>query len=388
MLTPERKRLLLVGGGHAHLFVLEALRREPPALRQQLDITLLSREMETPYSGMLPGLVAGHFRTKECHIDLRALAAAADVRLLQATVDRVDLLHNRAHAGDTGWDFDLISLDIGSTPPLDGIPGAVEVGLAVKPIDQFLQHWRQWQDDVEQLARPVHVVMVGGGAGGIEVLLAMAHRLHAQRALVKWSLVSRGALLPGYPRRAARLMAERLAAAGIALRTDSAISRVAPGRIWFADGSEAAFDQLLWATGSAPQAWPAAAGLDSTDEGFIQVNRHLQSTSHPQVFAAGDIATDPTQLRPKAGVFAVRQGPILAANLLRCARGEELISYQAQKDYLSLLSTGGQHAIAAWYGLVWQGQWVWRWKERIDRRFMKRFSEPFAANSVPAVANR
>ncbi len=383
-----RKRLLLLGGGHAHLFVLEALRKQPAALRAGLEVTMLSRELETPYSGMLPGLVAGHYRTKECHIDLRPLAAVAGVRLLQATVDRLDLTRNRAWSGSNWWQFDVVSLDIGSTPPTQDIAGAEQIGVPVKPIDRFLQQWRLLEGQVEQLARPVHLVMVGGGAGGIELLLAMTHRLKDKKDRVKWSLVSRNELLPSYPRRAAQLLAARLAAAGVAVRTGCSIARVEPDRLLFDDGSVAAFDQLLWATGSAPQAWPAAAGLACTEQGFVRVNRHLQSVSHAQVFAAGDVASDLDQPRPKAGVFAVRQGPVLAENLLRVLAGQTLQPYRAQQDYLSLLSTGGQHAIATWYGLVWQGNWVWHWKNRIDRAFMRRFTGPFAPIRQPPPSNR
>ncbi|WP_326940894.1 FAD-dependent oxidoreductase [Actimicrobium sp. GrIS 1.19] len=376
-MTTHRKRLLLVGGGHAHLFVLEALRHCDVALRIQFDVTLLSSDLDTPYSGMLPGLVAGHYRIKECHVDLRALAAAAGVQLVQATVERLDLTRNAAWANGAWWPFDLVSLDVGSTPPLGSIAGAAAAGLPVKPIGPFLQHWRALQAQLDGLNRPLHMVMVGGGAGGIELVLAMAYRLKAQREQVKWSLVSRGALLPGYPRRAARLMTRQLEQAGVAIRTGAAVVRVDADQVFFDDGSQAACDQLIWATGAAPQAWPADAGLACGDDGFVRVNAHLQSVSHPQVFAAGDIATDDSQPRPKAGVFAVRQGPVLAANLLRQLGGAELIRYHAQSDYLSLLSCGDRHAIASWYGLVWQGNWVWHWKNRIDQQFMQRFGAPF-----------
>ncbi|NDP58651.1 MAG: FAD-dependent oxidoreductase [Oxalobacteraceae bacterium] len=387
-MTSTPKRLLLIGGGHAHLFVLEALCRQSAEVRARLDVTLLSRELDTPYSGMLPGLVAGHYRTMECHVDLRALAAAAGVRLVQATVSRLDLTGNRAYTDEGSVEFDLVSLDIGSTPPVEGIPGAAGVGLAVKPIDRFLQQWNELQSRIDQLVRPVHMVMVGGGAGGVELVLAMAYRLRAHKDRVKWSLVSRGDLLPGYPRRVARMMTARLVAAGVAIRTGSPIARVDAGQLVFADGSIAACDQVLWATGSAAQEWPAAAGLACVDDGFISINQHLQSVSHPQVFAAGDMATDVTQRRPKAGVFAVRQGPVLAENLLRHARGEPLLPYRAQRQYLSLMSTGGRHAVASWYGFSWQGGWVWQWKNRIDQRFMQRFSRPFDVDAMPVPPRR
>ena len=173
-MTATPKRLLLIGGGHAHLFVLEALIKQSAEVRARLDVTLLSRELDTPYSGMLPGLVAGHYRTMECHVDLRALAAAAGVRLVQTTVQRLDLTSNCAITDEGSREFDLVSLDIGSTPPVDGIPGAAGTGLSVKPIDRFLQHWNDLQSRIDQLARPVHMVMVGGGAGGVELVLALS----------------------------------------------------------------------------------------------------------------------------------------------------------------------------------------------------------------------
>lgn len=372
-----RKRLLLVGGGHAHLFVLEALRIQKYQWHDQVDVTLVSRELHTPYSGMVPGLIAGHYRPSECYIDLSPLAEAAGVSLVHAEIDRLDLLRNVAMAGEREWPFDVISIDIGSSPPLFAVPGASAHALSVKPIDPFLQRWRNLQEHVDSLRKPVHLVVAGGGAGGVEVALAMAYRLSAHRDRVKCSLVTREELLPGYPRRAARLMAQRLATAGVALRTNAAVAHVEEGKLHFADGSNAAFDALIWATGAAPQPWIAASGLECVDNGFILVNSYLQSTSHAHVFAAGDIATDPQRRRPKAGVFAVRQGPILAENLLRFVSGQDLRDYQPQRDYLSLLSTGNQHAIASWYGLVWQAAWVWRWKNRIDQRFMRRFTSPF-----------
>lgn len=379
-----RKRLLLIGGGHAHLFVLEALRRRRAEWQDRLEVTLLSRDLQTPYSGMVPGLLAGHYRPRECHIDLLPLAASAGVTLAQASVDRIDFSAQQALAGAQRWPFDLVSLDIGSAPDLSTIPGAAQHAFGIKPISQFLDQWRYFQSALEQRARPLHLVVVGGGAGGVEAVLAMAYRLGADRSRVKWSLVTGSELLPGYPRRTARLMARHLAAAGVALRRDARVAAVEPGKLLFADGASAAFDSVLWATGAAPPAWLAECAMARGDDGFVAVDRCLQSISHPQLFAAGDIATVVGEPRPKAGVFAVRQGPTLGENLLRqaLAPSQPLLRYRPQRDYLSLLSTGPRHAVASWYGLAWQGAWVWRWKDRIDQRFMRRFSAPFAPDAA------
>lgn len=372
-----RRRLLLIGGGHAHLFVLEALRLRRAEWCQRLEVTLVSREVQTPYSGMLPGLIAGHYRPRECHVALAPLAASAGVTLVQAAVSQIDLAARIAGDDTQEWPFDLVSIDIGSAPAMDTVPGVAEQAVGIKPIPFFLEYWRQLQDGLAAVERPLHLVVVGGGAGGVEAVLAMAYRLRIVSSSVKCSLVTGGELLPGYSRRTAQRMARHLAAAGIALLTHARVSAVQPGQLQFADGSSAAFDQLLWATGAAPQGWLAAAGLGG-DDGFVAINQHLQSISHPYVFAAGDIATYAAQPRPKAGVFAVRQGPVLAHNLLRQALqpSQPLLTYRPQRDYLSLLSTGPRHAVATWYGLSWEGDWVWRWKDRIDQRFMHRFAPP------------
>jgi pyridine nucleotide-disulfide oxidoreductase family protein len=371
------KKLLLIGGGHAQLFVLEALRQRREALADLLDVTLVSREVLTTYSGMLPGLVAGHYRTRACQIDLRPLAAEAGVKLVHDRIGHLDLDAQIAF-GDSGeWQFDMTSIDIGSSLDLSTVPGAEIHAVGVRPVDEFLERWRTLLDRVGEVMRPLHGIVVGGGAGGVELVLAMAHRLAPCRDIIKWSLVTRGPLLPGYSAATVRRVTRHFAKAGIALRTDADVVRVDDGSLILGGGSTAAFDALVWATGASAQAWPAAAGLASVDNGFIEINDFLQSVSHPNVFAAGDIATNPKQRRPKAGVYAVRQGPVLAENLLRHASGQPLQRYRPQSDYLSLLATGDRHAVASWYGLAWEGDWVWRWKNKIDQQFMQRFSPPF-----------
>ena len=369
-----RQRLLLVGGGHSHLFVLEALRLRSPAWRDRLEVAMVSRELHTPYSGMLPGLIAGHYRHDEAHVDLAALAAAAGVALTRASIVSLDPDARVAVDAQGGrWPFDLISLDIGSTPPLSQVPGAAAHALGVKPVDIFLQQWRAFQARAGAQLRPVQVVVVGGGAGGVELVLALAHRMAGSRDRVGWSLLTRGELLPGYPRAAARRMARHLAAAGITLYKQTDVARVDKGMLHFADSRTLAYDALLWATGAGPQDWVARSGLACVD-GFVHIDSQLRSISHAHVFAAGDIATDPLQPRPKAGVYAVRQGPVLADNLLRAAAGLPLAPYRAQRGHLSLVSTGPRRAIGVWRGLTWEGDWVWRWKDAIDRRFMQRFA--------------
>jgi pyridine nucleotide-disulfide oxidoreductase family protein len=373
-LAMSAARLLLIGGGHAQLFMLEALRRRRQEWRGRLEVRLVSGAAKTPYSGMLPGLVAGHYQADDMHVDLQALADAAGVIFERARIASFDPVTKTA-LGDDGRrrEFDLAALDIGSVPPLWSVPGAAEHALALKPVDAFLQAWQSLLHHAAASASPMRLVIVGGGAGGVELALAMAYRMAALGKPIKMTLATRGGVLEGFPARAARLAAQHLRHAGIGLLSHAPAVRVEPGLLHFADGASTGYDALLWATGAGAQPWVGQSGLAVID-GFAQVNAHLQSVSHPHVFAAGDIASHAGAAWPKSGVAAVRQGPVLAENLLRHACGQRLLEYRPQRDHLALISTGGRHAIACWHGLAWQGAWIWRWKDAIDRRFMRRFA--------------
>jgi selenide,water dikinase len=179
--------------------------------------------------------------------------------------------------------------------------------------------------------------------------------------------------MPGAPlrlrRRAARLFGER----GIRWLGSRQATRVTPATVELAHGAAVPFDACLVVTGAAAPPWPAASGLATDAQGFIRVGPTLQSVSHPQVFAAGDVAAYHDG-RPKSGVFAVRAGPVLADNLRAAYNGSPLRSWRPQRRALYLVSTGGRHALAAWGGWSLGGRWVWRWKDRIDRRFVRQFA--------------
>jgi selenide,water dikinase len=367
--------LLLIGGGHAQVHVLQRLAAEPPG---NLAVTLVSRESRTPYSGMLPGLVAGHYESADLHIDLRPLCAEAGVRFVEDSIQSLDLQRRIAFgSGGATFNFDWLSLNCGSAPGLDRIPGAQTFGIAVKPIGQFLPHWLALRERVLAVRdKSFHMLVVGGGAGGVELAFALQYRLgrvggarHFRVTLISGA----DSLLPDYPRAAGRRVARLLSERGIRLRLDTRISSAAPGALSTAAGEVITGDDVLWVTDAGAPAWPGAAGLAVDSRGFVQVDRNLQSISSPGVFAAGDIASLAGGSLPKAGVFAVRQGPVLADNLLRAARGEGLRSYRPQRRYLSLIATGNRYAIAVRGPFVAAGGWVWRWKDWIDRRFVDRF---------------
>jgi len=366
--------LVLVGGGHTHALALRMLAMAPIA---GLRTTLVSPASHTPYSGMLPGLVAGHYRFEETHIDLARLCQWAGVRFIAAEVTALDPAARRlALAGRPALEYDVVSLDIGSQPELDSVPGARQHAVPVKPVAGL---WQRWEALLQRLdgrpgGSPLRIAVVGGGAGGVELALAMAHRLAGRP--VSFELACAGAqILEGYNRGARRAVAAALVRHGITLRCGARVTAVEAGELVLAGGGRLPFDELFWCTGAAAAPWIAASGMAVDARGFLAVTDTLQSPDDPRVFGAGDIAAQVAHPRPKAGVYAVRQGPVLAHNLRALLLGRPLREHRPQRRFLSLVSLGDRSAAADKWLFSASGAWVWRWKDRIDRAFMARFTD-------------
>lgn len=391
---PVAKDLVLVGGGHAHVAVLRRFGMQPvPGVR----LTLITRDIHTPYSGMLPGYIAGHYDYDECHIDLGPLARFAGARLYHTEVEGLDLDNRRVLAqGRPPIDFDLLSINTGSRPSTLDVPGVLEHAMPVKPIDTWLEQWQTLQQRVLARRGLFRILVVGGGAGGVELALATQYRLRTLLAeqggdpeLLHYELLTDGDEIfsthnAGVRRRFERILTER----GIALHTGHRVIEVTADAVHCEGKASRPADVVLWVTQASAPAWPAEAGLAVDERGFIQVNDFLQSRSHPEVFAAGDIASMPLP-RPKSGVFAVRQGPILTENLRRQSCGRALKAYRPQRNFLGLISTGDRYAVASRGSWSTDGQWLWALKDRIDRRFMQRFNElpDMAAEAGPVLAD-
>lgn len=365
---PAQRDLVLVGGGHSHALALRMLAMRPvPGTR----LTLVSPDVLAAYSGMLPGLVAGHYSVAQTHVDLPRLCQWAGARWVQGRVRALDIDARELTLDDgSRLGFDLLSLDVGATPELASVPGAAEHAIAVKPVADFRQRWSRFLEGLDP-RRSLAVCVVGGGAGGAEMALAIAHALRQRGQAAEVTLVCAGAFLQGYPARLRRQMRARALALGVILRDRSRVHRVTPG-IVHGEAGEQRFDALFWCTGAAAPGFLRDTGLALDAAGFVQVDRQLRSVSHPQVFAAGDCAAFPLPL-PKAGVYAVRQAPVLAHNLRAALSGGRLRDYRPQRRFLSLLSAGGRDAVGSRGVWTLSGAWVWRWKDHIDRRFMTRF---------------
>ncbi len=378
--TPVVKDLVLVGGGHSQVTVIKSFGMKPlPGVR----LTLVCRDVHTPYSGMLPGLVAGHYQFDDAHIDLGPLAEFAGARMVHDEVIGLDLdaqkliFHSRPRLS-----YDMISINIGSTPTVTHVPGAVGEVIPVKPIGGFIARWTQLRKRVVETEGRLRLGVVGAGAGGVELILAVQQALQRlledlgrSRDQLEFHLVG-GAdtVLPTHNPRVRKKFERVLTERQIQVSTGRFVERVQNRQIRFDDGSELELDEILWVTQASAAPWLAESGLAVDSNGFVQVHDTLQSTSHPQVFAAGDIASVLSHPREKAGVFAVRQGKPLQGNLRRALLGQPLKPFAPQKKFLSLISTGNRYAVASRGRWCLEGQWVWTWKNWIDQRFMHRYN--------------
>lgn len=377
--TPPTQDIVLVGGGHAHI---EVLRRFGMRAEPGVRLTLISREIETPYSGMLPGYIAGHYSTDDFHINLEALCRFAGARCYHNEVTAIDLLTRSISCeGRPAVSFDLLSIDTGSAPNTR-IPGADKFGTPVKPVSNFTIRWQALCQRIEQHAESCRIGVVGAGAGGVELILAAQHFLCekltpkiAQQRLSFHLLTSGSDILPGHNARVRRSFHDILRTAGIEVITDFEVTRVEAQTLYATNGASIALNEVLWTTSAEAPWWPREAGFATDEQGFIRVNDTLECVAHEGIFAAGDIACVDPHPRPKSGVFAVRQGPVLAANLRRAARGEAPKPFRPQRNFLSLISTGARFAVASRGALCAQGPWLWRLKDFIDRRFIERYRD-------------
>ena len=298
-----------------------------------IELVLVSPGRFTAYSGMLPGLVAGHYSFAQSHIDLESLAAWAKARFL-------DRPRNGSRpAGEAGsmrgrtgrWTTICISLDIGSTPPVADIRGAHRFGIPVKPVERLLAAWRDILADAGR--RVLNLVTVGGGAGGVELTLAMQHHARQAGARAAFCVVTDSdTILPGHAAGVRRRMERVMRARDVACHVRSRVTEIDAGLARLAGGRSIPADHVVWATGASAPAWLREAGLATDRHGFVLVGETLQSRSHPEVFAAGDVATMERHPRPKSGVYAVRQGPPLAENLRRALTGSAARALSAAAD--------------------------------------------------------
>ncbi len=380
--------VVLVGGGHTHALVLRRWAMAPiPGVR----LTLITDLVDTPYSGMLPSYIAGRYSFDEAHIDLRPLTRFAQCRLVVDRATGIDPVAQQVHcANHPPIAYDVLLIDTGSTPATATVPGAADYAIAAKPVPTLLRAWDAFLLEVEQNPeRPIALAVVGGGVGGVELTIGLHERLEQLLTELGQSLPNltlhlfhRGAeLAPERNRWTRQRLAAVLKDRGIQLHLNEAVAEIEPDDatgqrlVRGSSGLRVECDRVFWVTSASAPAWLKGSGLSLDDQGFIQIGDTLQTLSHPNVFAAGDVATMVHHPRPKAGVFAVRQGPPLTENLRRYVLGQPLQPFRPQRQFLTLIETGNGRAIAARGPFALETSLAHRWKDHIDRKFMARFRD-------------
>lgn len=369
---PASRRLVLVGGGHAHLHVLRELARRPIA---GLEAVLVAPG-DHYYSGMVPGYLQGQYEADELRFDLGAMAARAGARLVTATAQRIDTASREVLAGGARLPFDVCSLDVGSEAAGEDVPGVAAHAFTLRPMARAVELRARLRALIASEPSPAFVV-VGAGAGGVEVAFALRQALVAAGSSGSVALVEGGsAVLPEFEPDMRTLVTDVLRQRGVSLVLGGRATAVSGSAVTLHNGATVPADLVVWVPGAAASALVAESGLPRDEDGYLLVDRSLRAVDGASVWGAGDCVT----LRDfpdvaKAGVYAVREAPTLDRSL-RAGLGQGRPGrYRPQRSYLALLNTGGGCAIMRWKGLHRHSRWAWKLKDMIDRRFVRRYRQ-------------
>lgn len=365
---PLTHDLVLIGGGHTHALVLRkwGMNKLPGA-----RLTVIHPGSTAPYSGMLPGYVAGHYDRASLDIDLIRLARFAGARVISGNATGIDLAAREVQvAGRPPVGFDLASVNVGITSDMPTLPGFGEHAIPAKPLGPFAAKWQAFLDSAD----PGEVAVIGGGVAGAELVMAMANALTDRgRAGNRITLIDSADALSALGEKARARIRSAMQALGVEVIENTQVASIHADHLLLGDGQRIASRFTTGTAGARALGWLADTGLALKD-GFIEVDAMLRS-SDPAIFAAGDCAHLSETPRPKAGVYAVREAPVLYHNLRAVLTGDPLRRYHPQRDYLKLISLGGKSALAEKFGTVFSGSLMWRWKNRIDQKFMDQFRQ-------------
>lgn len=351
--------------------------------RADTDLVLVSPYPAVAYAGMLPGVIAGHYHVDEAVISLTLLLQSSGVRHIHATCNHIDAAHKKVHLSNGEvLPYDTLSIDIGSVmdrASLDTqMPGARANAMFVRPLENFLELWPQLLTKARE--RSMQIAVVGAGATGVELALALQHQLpHCRVALI----CSDAPPAANYPPALQKRALHALKKATITVLQDRCVG-IAADRVLLHSGASLSCDAPIVTTGGMAPPWLASSGLALDAQGYVQVNAFQQSMSHPDVFAVGDVSSVQDAPRPKSGVYAVRAAPTLdhnlRARLTSRPGGQKLKRLRLPLTSLNLVSCGGQRAIASWSGIAlggmsWWGWALWKWKDVIDRRWIRQYQQ-------------
>jgi selenide,water dikinase len=382
------KHLVLLGGGHAHIEVLRNIALRPIS---GVEVTVVTPYSRLVYTGMVPGVIAGHYALADSAVDVAALARSAGAAMLLTTASLVRPNEREVVCSDgTVLSYDALSMDVGSVPVIGNAEGVERYAVCMRPMEALVRGWV----DVRARARAGKVgsiTIVGAGAGGVELAFAMDYGLRREMKgdaphvrIISDTPVALPEMHPG----ARALLRRRLAKRNIGVHVSSTVKEVGEKYVRLQSGIEFASDATFWSTGAGSQEWIRESGFATDERGFLLTNDFLQSVTYREVFGVGDCAAQEHHPLPKAGVFAVRAAPQLAANLRAALADAPLERHVTSPRHLQLVSTGGRNAIGMWNGYSWQGYWAWLWKDFIDRGFVARYRAATAPNPQRSLESR
>jgi len=369
------KDLVLIGGGHAHVEVIKRLSKLSPRMT---SMVLISDHRYTPYSGMLPGLIAGHYSFDECHIDLLELCKRHHFEFIEDKVIGVNHDKNTLETHSSSkYRYDIASIDTGSMPSLHSTEGASTWALPIKPVPEFLDGINVFfeKTKLKLASEQSELLVVGGGAASVEVAFSLNQRIRQMKFNnIRVTLATENQdLLTNHALAVRRHLKRKLHDCDIRVLYGSRVKTVDNRGVITDKGDRIDADLTIWCTGASAPRWPNCSNLPTTPDGFIRTDQTLRVLGTENLFAAGDIGSIDNQIYPKSGVYAVKQGPVLAKNIKNQMNGVELISYRPQKHSLAILSTGSKHAVASRSFFCANGKWIWHLKDYIDRRFMRQY---------------
>ncbi len=374
---PLTRDLVFVGGGHAHALALRMWGMNPlPGAR----VTVIDPNPSAPYTGMLPGHVAGHYARDALEIDLVRLCRFAGARLVRGRATSIDAVAQTITVEGGVIEpreiaYDVASIDIGIHAKMPGIEGFSEHAIAVKPLGPYAAAWDEFLRRVESGERPAEATVIGGGIAGIEIAMAMAHALKARAGEARVNLIEAGPVIAANTPKARRRLEQKLRAQGVTVLTGARAVRIEADCVHLDDGTRIESAFTVGSAGARAYEWLADCDLPTSDDGFLRIGADLRVPGYETLFAAGDCAHfDPRPLA-KAGVYAVREAPILFQNIRAVLSDRKTRPFKPQRDYLKLISLGGKSALAEKFGTVFSGPLLWRWKDQIDQKFMSQFKD-------------
>ncbi len=370
------RHVVLMGIGHTNAHVLRMWRMNRPP---DTDLTCLSNYAFATYSGMLPARLAGQVSPAQMEINLPALCGASGARLVTDAVTGIDHAAREIQfASRPAIPFDVLSIGIGSVATMNEIEGQTDGLVPIKPMQSFVQRLKEAVSRVQQRQSdgPLSIVVVGSGVAGVEIVSCLPGFLSPlQIDTYQLTMVTRSErVISEVEERTRQTILKTWQKRNVKVVTGHAVRRLSEAAIELDNGNVVDADVVIWATGAAPPPILAKLGLDLDERGFVATGHHLESTNRRHVFAVGDTGTITGESLPKAGVYAVRQGPILWDNIRLALDGRELKAYSPQHDFLKLINLGDGRAVGQWKGVSFAGRWAMRLKHRIDLRFMDKFT--------------